>query len=95
MLTIRDMSLLVNLSRKVASSGNFAGFCIRFSNQFSLRHKTWTMDSRKNKITNCGRLLATHLLAQQLQELPPPHYRYSGPGYVSAVCGHTKEILRH
>ena len=53
-LTIREMSLVVNLSRKVASSGNFSGFCVRFANQFSLRQRTWTMDSKKNKITNCG-----------------------------------------
>lgn len=53
-LTIKEMLLVVNLSRRVASSGNFSGFCVRFANQFTLRQRTWTMDPLKNKIINCG-----------------------------------------
>ena len=53
-LTIKEMLLVVNLSRKIASSGNFSEFSVRFANQFSLRQRTWTMDSKKNKMINCG-----------------------------------------
>lgn len=56
-LTIKEMLLVVNLSRKVASSGNFTGFCVRFANQFTLRQRTWTMDPKKNKMINSGECL--------------------------------------
>jgi hypothetical protein len=48
------MLLVVNLSRKVASSGSVSGFCLRFANQFTLRQRTWTTDLKKNKMINCG-----------------------------------------
>lgn len=48
------MLLVVNLSKKVASSGSLSGFCLRFANQFTLRQRTWTTDLKKNKMINCG-----------------------------------------
>ncbi len=53
-LTIKEMHLLLNLSHKAASTGNFSGFCVRFAEQFSTRHKTWTMDAKRHKFSNCG-----------------------------------------
>lgn len=51
-VTIRDMHFLVNLSRKVASTGRFQTFCIRFAEQFYLRQKTWTLDPKRHKFIN-------------------------------------------
>jgi hypothetical protein len=53
-LTVKEMLLVVNLSRRVASSGSLSGFCLRFANQFTLRQRTWTTDLKKNKMINCG-----------------------------------------
>ena len=51
-VTIRDMHFLLNLSRKVASTGKFQNFCIRFAEQFYLRQKTWTLDPKRHKFIN-------------------------------------------
>ncbi len=53
-ITIKEMQFQLNLSRKIASTGNFGAFSIRFADQFYLRHKTWTLDPRKHKFANCG-----------------------------------------
>lgn len=53
-VTIKDMHFLLNLSHKVASTGRFQTFCIRFAEQFSPRHKIWTLDPRKHKLANFG-----------------------------------------
>ena len=53
-VTIKDMHFLLNLSHKVASTGRFQTFCIRFSEQFSLRQKIWTLDPKKHKLLNFG-----------------------------------------
>ena len=46
------MHFLLNLSRKVASTGSFQNFCIRFADQFYLRQKTWTLDPKRHKFIN-------------------------------------------
>ena len=46
------MQLILNLSRKVASTGSFKNFCIRFAEQFYLRQKTWTLDPKRHKFIN-------------------------------------------
>ena len=51
-VTIREMHFLLNLSRKVASTGRFQTFCIRFAEQFYLRQKTWTLDPKRHKFIN-------------------------------------------
>ncbi|CAI8057299.1 Transmembrane protein KIAA1109 [Geodia barretti] len=53
-LTVKEMLLVADLSRRVASSGSLSGFCLRFANQFTLRQRTWTTDLKKNKMINCG-----------------------------------------
>jgi hypothetical protein len=53
-VTIKDMHFLLNLSHKVASTGRFQTFCIRFADQFSLRQKIWTLDPKKHKLLNFG-----------------------------------------
>ena len=53
-VTIKDMHFVLNLSHKVASTGRFQTFCIRFAEQFSIRHKIWTLDPKRHKLTNFG-----------------------------------------
>lgn len=53
-LTIKEMSVTLNLSKKLASAGKFTGFLIRFDEQFHFRHKTWTIDPKKHKFLNYG-----------------------------------------
>ena len=53
-LTVKEMQVSVNLSKKPASAGHFSGFCVRFDEQFYFRHKTWTIDPRKYKFLNYG-----------------------------------------
>lgn len=51
------MHFLLNLSHKVASTGRFQTFCIRFAENFSTRHKIWTLDPKKHKLTNFGTII--------------------------------------
>ncbi len=53
-VTIKEMQFLLNLSNKVASTGRFQTFCVRFTEQFSPRQRIWTLDPKKGKLTNFG-----------------------------------------
>ena len=53
-LTIKEMQVSLNLSKRLAFAGKFSGFCVRFDEQFHFRHKTWTIDPRKHKSLNYG-----------------------------------------
>lgn len=54
MLTIKEMFVSLNFSKKLVSAGRFTGFLVRFDEQFHFRHKTWTVDPKKHKFLNHG-----------------------------------------
>ena len=51
-LTIQDMRISINVRKKIAVVGQFAGFCVRFSEWFPLRQKYWSVDKRKKGLGN-------------------------------------------
>ncbi|XP_019853101.1 PREDICTED: uncharacterized protein KIAA1109-like isoform X3 [Amphimedon queenslandica] len=53
-LTIKEMFVSLNFSKKLVSAGRFTGFLVRFDEQFHFRHKTWTVDPKKHKFLNHG-----------------------------------------
>lgn len=65
-LTIKEMIVSLNLSKRLVSAGKFTGFLIRFDEQFHFRHKTWTTDPKKTKFLNYGISLITSLTTSYL-----------------------------
>ena len=53
-VTIHEMKITINVRKKIAIAGSFAGFCARFSEWFTARQKHWSVDFRKREVDNCG-----------------------------------------
>jgi hypothetical protein len=53
-VTIHEMKITINVRKKIAIAGSFAGFCARFSEWFTARQKHWSVDFRKREVDNCA-----------------------------------------
>ena len=53
-VTIQEMRISINVLKKIAIVGRFAGFCARFSDWFTVRQKQWSADHKKKGIENSG-----------------------------------------
>ena len=53
-VTIQEMKITINVRKKIAIAGSFAGFCARFSEWFTARQKHWSVDFRRREVDNCG-----------------------------------------
>lgn len=55
MVTIQEMRISINVLKKIAIVGRFAGFSARFSDWFTVRQKQWSTDHRKKGLENSGK----------------------------------------
>lgn len=53
-VTIQEMRISINVLKKIAIVGRFAGFCARFSDWFTVRQKQWSADHKRKGIENSG-----------------------------------------
>lgn len=54
-VTIQEMRISINVLKKIAVVGRFAGFCARFSDGFTVRQKQWSADHRRKGLENSGK----------------------------------------
>lgn len=54
-MTIQEMRISINVLKKIAIVGRFAGFSARFSDWFTVRQKQWSTDHRKKGVENSGK----------------------------------------
>lgn len=53
-VTIQEMRISINVLKKIAIVGRFAGFCARFSDGFTVRQKHWSTDHKRKGLENSG-----------------------------------------